>query len=172
MVQQRKHTQNTHETLTRARDHHLKTLTDSQRSHIIGQRSHCSQNTCKKRWGEKRRGARPRSNNARTQNTHETLTRARDHHLKTLTDSQRSRIIGQRSHCSNFLSGPSPGRRRRTPQICAASPNHGGIISLTQLRSLARTHATQSQPKPKSISRLGGGLTSDSLPPTSDFAPI
>ena len=49
-----------------------------------------------------------------------------------------------------------------------ASPSHRGIISRTQLRSLARKHAAQAQPKPKSISQFGGGLTPDSLPPTSD----
>ena len=36
------------------------------------------------------------------------------------------------------------------------------VIALTQLRSHARTHATQTQPK--SISRFGGGLTTDSHP--------
>ena len=108
------------------------------------------------------------------QNTHETLTRARDHHLKTLTDSQRSHIIGQRSHCANFSSRWPPGRTDdgRTdddPQIRAPSPSHWRIVSRSQLRSLARTHATQTQAQSKSISRFGGRTKACTTPPTSNI---
>ena len=41
-IQQRTHPQNRHETLTRPRDHPLETSVERQRSHIIGQSSHCS----------------------------------------------------------------------------------------------------------------------------------
>ena len=50
------------------------------------------------------------------------------------------------------------------PQIRAPSPSHWRIVSRSQLRSLARTHATQTQAQSKSISRFGCGLTTVSHP--------
>ena len=46
--------------------------------------------------------------------------------------------------------------RRTDPQIPLASPSHRGALSRAHAASLARTHATQSKSKSKSISRLGG----------------
>ena len=108
------------------------------------------------------------------QNKHETLTNPRDHHLKTLVDSQRSHIIGRSSHCSNFSSRWPPGRtdgRRRTddPQIRAPTPSHRGALSRAHAASLARTHATQTQAQSKSISRFGGSANAALTPPTSDI---
>ena len=107
-------------------------------------------------------------------NTHETLTRARDHHLETRTDSERAHIIGQISHCSNFLfkiagwtDGPDGRTGRTHPTNSRAQPqpqrNH-----LAHAASLARTHATQSQPKPKSISQFGGRTNVALITPNSD----
>ena len=55
------------------------------------------------------------------------------------------------------------------PQIRAPSPSHRGIISRTQLRSLARTHATQTQAQSKSISRFGGKAYAGLTPPNLRF---
>ena len=102
-IQKRTRPQNTLETLVRARDHYLKTLTDSPGSHIIGHGTlvkHMQKNALTD-WS---RGVKDAiQKRTQTQNTLETPTRARDHHLKTLTVSPGSHIIGRRSHCSNFL---------------------------------------------------------------------
>ena len=58
-----------------------------------------------------------------------------------------------------FVQHGRPGDGRGTtddPQIRAPSPSHWRIVSRSQLRSLARTHATQTQAQSKSISRFGG----------------
>ena len=60
------------------------------------------------------------------------------------------------------------GGREGYPQISPPDPSHRGIISRTQLRSLARTHATQTQAQSKSISRFGGSANAALTPPTSD----
>ena len=60
------------------------------------------------------------------------------------------------------------GRTEGYPQIRPPDPSHRGIISRTQLRSLARTHATQTQAQSKSISRFGGSANAALTPPTSD----
>ena len=60
------------------------------------------------------------------------------------------------------------GRTEGYPQISPPDPSHRGIISRTQLRSLARTHATQTQAQSKSISRFGGRTKVALTPPTSD----
>ena len=63
------------------------------------------------------------------------------------------------------------GRRTTTddPQIRAPSPSHWRIVSRSQLRSLARTHATQTQAQSKSISRFGGRTKACTTPPTSNY---
>ena len=55
------------------------------------------------------------------------------------------------------------------PQIRAPSPSHWRIVSRSQLRSLARTHATQTQAQSKSISRFGGRTKACTTPPTSNI---
>ena len=109
-------------------------------------------------------------------NTHETPTRARNHHLKTLTDSQRSHIIGQRSHCANFSSRWPPGRRtddgrrRTTHKFARRAPATGESSRARSFaRSHARTHATQTQAQSKSISRFGGRTKACTTPPTSNL---
>ena len=61
--------------------------------------------------------------------------------------------------------------RTGPPQIRTPSPSHRGIISRTQLRSLARTHARTHRNRNRNRNRFPGsgvGLTSLSSPPTSD----
>ena len=95
------------------------------------------------------------------QNTHETLTRARDHHLKTLTDSQRSHIIGQRSHCANFSSRWPPGRtdgrrtdgRRTTHKFARRAPATG---ESSRARSFARSHARTQRKRKRNRNRFPG----------------
>ena len=102
----------------------------------------------------------------RAPTTHAPTKHARDTHTRELGTDIEKHSAPQCDHKSSvripkaraFNWDRRPDRRTdgQTPQVCTASPSHTGIISRTQLRSLSRTHATQSQPKPKSISRFGG----------------
>ena len=116
-------------------------------------------------------GPRPRSNNARL---HETRTKHRQHSGTTTQEHS----AAQRDHESSvkIQKAPTFDRDRRPdggtdgyPQISPPDPSHRGIISRTQLRSLARTHATQTQAQSKSISRFGGSANAALTPPTSDM---
>ena len=94
-------------------------------------------------------------------NTHETPTRARNHHLKTLTTSERARTIGQRSHCANFSSRWLPGRRtdgrrrrrRTTNKFARRAP---ATEESSRARSFARSHARTQRKRKRNRNRFPG----------------
>ena len=101
-------------------------------------------------------------------NTHETPTRARNHHRKTLTTSERTRIIGQRSHCANFSSRWPPGRTDdgRTTHKFARRALATGESS--RARSFARSHAHTQRKRKRNRNRFPGSgvfLTPTPQPP-------
>ena len=102
-------------------------------------------------------GARPRSSNPR--NTHETPTRARNHHRKTLTTSERTRIIGQRSHCANFSSRWPSGRRRTTDGRTTTHKFACRALATgesSRARSFARSHARTQRKRKRNRNRFPG----------------
>ena len=104
---------------------------------------------------------RKRPNNARFQRT---LTKHTQHsgtttqeHALALNDHESS-VESQKAPTFDRDRRPDGERDGGTegyPQIRPPAPSHKGSISRTQLRSLARTHATQTQAQSKSISRFG-----------------
>ena len=120
-------------------------------------------------------GPRPRSSKAPTKHARNTNESSKPpsentHHLRTNTNHRSKVSLHELFIEMAAWTGDDDGRRTTDdPQIRAPSPSHWRIVSRSQLRSLARTHATQTQAQSKSISRFGGRTKACTTPPTSNI---